>query len=241
MTTPLHGPANLRDLGGLPLDGGGVTRAGVLYRSDAWYAGDEAPAALPAWPPALVVDLRSQAERDLTGTFRWPQPVKVCAVPLLDDAAPLALEEGLGSIYRRGLAASAGLIARVAALVATAPGPALVHCAVGKDRTGVVVAAILLAAGVTPGAVTADYTATEPHLPQALARLAAQAGYEPPPIEELPRAAREAPASAIAEVIEVLSATPGGAAGWLASHGMSDGDLRQLRAKLRAAPGGTAS
>ena len=42
-----------------------------------------------------------------------------------------------------------------------APGGAvLVHCAAGKDRTGVVVALALAAAGVSRGAVVADYVAT---------------------------------------------------------------------------------
>jgi len=31
-----------------------------------------------------------------------------------------------------------------------------VHCAAGKDRTGIVVAALLLAAGVEPDSVVAD-------------------------------------------------------------------------------------
>ena len=39
-------------------------------------------------------------------------------------------------------------------------GAALVHCAAGKDRTGVVVALALTAAGVRPQAVVADYAAT---------------------------------------------------------------------------------
>jgi hypothetical protein len=43
---------NLRDVGGLPLVGGGVVRDGVLYRGDAPMAGDEDPGLQP-WPPGL--------------------------------------------------------------------------------------------------------------------------------------------------------------------------------------------
>lgn len=38
MTTALQGTFNFRDLGGLPLEGGGTTAVGVLYRSDALHA-----------------------------------------------------------------------------------------------------------------------------------------------------------------------------------------------------------
>ena len=44
--------------------------------------------------------------------------------------------------------------------VAHAGGAAVVHCAAGKDRTGVVVALALTVAGVPAQAVVADYAAT---------------------------------------------------------------------------------
>jgi protein-tyrosine phosphatase len=45
--------------------------------------------------------------------------------------------------------------------------PVLVHCTVGKDRTGVTVALTLAAAGVDAEAVVGDYARTEGLLPQA--------------------------------------------------------------------------
>ena len=75
----------------------------------------------------------------------------------------------------------------VAALrsVARSEGAALVHCAAGKDRTGVVVAVALRAVGVRPEAVIADYAATGERIGPLLARLrrspayAADMGSEP--------------------------------------------------------------
>ena len=122
-------------------------------------------------------------------------------------------------------------------MVAAAPGPALVQCAAGKDRTGVVIAVILLAVGVEPGAVIADYTATSPTMRDVLARMAARLGWEMPPFDDLPPFLREAPRDAIEAVIDVVATGPDGAAGWLAAHGMSPADLGRLRAKLRASPG----
>jgi hypothetical protein len=182
----------------------------------------------------VVVDLRSEFERERAGEFPWPAATRVNRVPLLGEAAPQLLERPLGDLYRSTLDASGRLIAEVAAIIAAAPGPALVQCTAGKDRTGVVIAVILLATGVEPGQVVADYTATTASMPDVLARMAARLGWEMPPFDDLPPFLREAPADAIAAVIDVVSGGPGGVAGWLASHGMSQADLDRLRAKLSA-------
>ena len=55
--------------------------------------------------------------------------------------------------------------------VAHAEGAALVHCAAGKDRTGVVVALALTVAGVPAQAVVADYAATGERTEAIMARL----------------------------------------------------------------------
>src|SRR6202034_3472613 len=56
--------------------------------------------------------------------------------------------------------------------IATAPGAAIVHCAAGKDRTGVIVALTLTVAGVEPDAVVADYAASHEKLEAIVERLA---------------------------------------------------------------------
>jgi protein-tyrosine phosphatase len=229
---PLNQPANLRDVGGLALTGGGVTRPGMLYRSDALYPHDEVTQTPPGWPPAVVVDLRSEFERERAGAFPWPPATRALHVPLMGEAAPELLDRPLSDLYLHTLDASGRLIAEVATTVAAEPGPALVQCAAGKDRTGVVIAVILLAIGVEAEHVIADYTATTASMRAVLARMAARLGWEMPPFEDLPPLLREAPRDAIAAVIDVVTSGPGGAAGWLASHGMSPADLDRLRAKL---------
>jgi protein-tyrosine phosphatase len=49
-------------------------------------------------------------------------------------------------------------------LMAGTPGPAVVHCTAGKDRTGISVAVVLLALGVSREAVIEDYCATSRYL-----------------------------------------------------------------------------
>jgi Tyrosine phosphatase family len=157
-----------------------------------------------------------------------------------DDFAVVLLAQEEADGYRVRNDAAPRLIAEVAAIVAAAPGPALVQCAAGKDRTGVVIAVILLAAGVEPAHVIADYTATAASMPDVLARMAARLGWEMPPFDDLPPILRDAPQDAIAAVIDVVASGPDGAAGWLASHGMTPAELDRLRAKLSAQPANSA-
>jgi protein-tyrosine phosphatase len=162
-------PANVRDLGGLPLTAGGVTRSGVLLRGDAIYDGDDPPPAVP-WPPRTVIDLRSSREWQ-TAAATWPDATRVVRHPLFDAAAldVVPAEDALLTMYDGILTTAARSVAAVAGLLAT-DGPALVHCAAGKDRTGVAVAALLLLAGVELEAVVADYRRTEAAMPQVLER-----------------------------------------------------------------------
>ena len=68
----LDGAANARDLGGLPLEGGGTTAAGVVLRSDNLQ--DLTPADVRRLVDdlgvAVVVDLRTGAEVELEGPGR---------------------------------------------------------------------------------------------------------------------------------------------------------------------------
>ena len=73
-------------------------------------------------------------------------------------------------------------------------GTTLVHCAAGKDRTGVVVALALSLVGVTRDAVVADYVASAERIEQIHARLLKTDAYGPglanvPPADMTPKAA----------------------------------------------------
>lgn len=228
MTTLL---ANLRDLGGLPIEGGGQTAPGVLYRADAPFPGDTAPTGVPCWPPAAVIDLRTHAERTRY-PHHWPSPTAVHHRSLHGRAAPTEppppdLVELYGLILRTG----AHRVARLVAVVADAAGPVLVHCAAGKDRTGIAVAALLLAAGVTPDAVVADYLRTGGNLDALRMRWTAT-GYETNFGKTIPEAWMRAPEEAIAVVVDVLVKWPGGAAGWLTDHGADPQDVVAWRKRI---------
>ena len=61
--------------------------------------------------------------------------------------------------------------------IATADGAVLVHCAAGKDRTGVVVALALAAVGVEREAIVADYVRTGERITEIMAQLRASETY----------------------------------------------------------------
>jgi len=124
----------------------------------------------------------------------------------------------------------------VAALrsIAQAPGAALVHCAAGKDRTGVVVALALSAVGVDRDAVVADYTATAERMHAVLGRLRASTTYATDIDKEtdddhVPRA------ETMTAFLEQVDARYGGVLGWLSRHGFGADDVASLRVKMLAA------
>jgi protein-tyrosine phosphatase len=222
--------ANLRDLGGLPLVGGGQTRESVLYRSDASYEGDSQPEHVPVWPPATVIDLRSDAETDV-----WPHPwssvTSVHHHPLFDAARLESLSDidGLTGLYAAILDQKSDQIGSLLRHAAEAHGPVLVNCAAGKDRTGIVVAALLLAAGVEPSAVVADYRATELNIARLLNRWEAKGVSHG---HEIPASWLEAPEEAINLVISRIAGCEGGSIGWWLDHGATRHDLDVWRSKL---------
>ncbi|WP_285583742.1 tyrosine-protein phosphatase [Herbidospora sp. NBRC 101105] len=156
-----EGCHNTRDLGGLPLHDGGQTPFGALIRSDN-------PERLTAagWAAAVahgvrtVVDLREVSRLDL-------RPADVTTVRIdLDDMADEVIWnhirdnelDGTPLYYRYFLEAKPAQCVAVATAVARAPeGGVLIHCELGRDRTGLIAMLLLSLAGVTPEAIAEDY------------------------------------------------------------------------------------
>ncbi|MBA4024912.1 MAG: protein-tyrosine-phosphatase [Gordonia sp.] len=224
---------NLRDLGGLPLTNGGQTRSGVLYRGDAPYPGDVVPDNVFTWPPAMVIDLRSAEESDRVG-YTWPKGPVVQRHALHDAAAPTQeLPDTLAEVYLAMVRTTPHRIAATIGMVARSDGPVFVHCALGKDRTGVVVAALLLAADVTPEAVVADYLDTETNLAALRNRLRTRVPRGPTaPGRRINKAFLEVTEDGIRGVVRELTAWPGGPRAWLTDHGAAHTDIDVWRKRF---------
>ncbi|GAA4283522.1 tyrosine-protein phosphatase [Brevibacterium daeguense] len=172
---PLSTPVNLRDLGGIPVDGGTI-RSGFVIRSDDLATVTEAVAdGLVADGVRTVIDLRSAVETELTG--RGPFGNRAVAyhhIPFtesletsidsgaLSDAEDFgeALQAQLMAMYTRMYETSAEQIVSALAVIAHSPGAVAFHCLAGQDRTGVLAAALLLVLGAEPAVIVADYART---------------------------------------------------------------------------------
>jgi protein-tyrosine phosphatase len=224
------GPTNLRDVRGLRTDDGGLVCRGALYRSEVPRPEWTEQADVAVWPPGTVVDLRSAQER--TAPHPLADVATVHTVPLGASLAPaLAAEQtsdpDLDWAYRHLVADAAAEIARIVRIVAGGPGPVLVHCTAGKDRTGIVLAVLLRAVGVRRADIMADYLRTEANLPKLWAVLRA-AGMPFPRNEAL----LGVQAAALDAVLDAIEAAPGGIQGWLSEHGVERSELQQLSARL---------
>jgi protein tyrosine/serine phosphatase len=114
--------------------------------------------------------------------------------------------------------------------VASGPGPVVVHCAAGKDRTGVVVAMALAAIGVDRQAIVDDYVLTGERIVEIMRRLRASSTYAAD-LAGVTDESRKPQAAFIERVLEVLDERDGGPVEWLRGHGF---DPAPLRARLAA-------
>ena len=107
----------------------------------------------------------------------------------------------------------------------------LVHCAAGKDRTGVVVALALDAVGVDREVIVGDYLVTAERIEAVMGRLMASPTYRAEleghdPFDHAPKS------GTMERVLELVDEQSGGAASWLTQHGLGDADLEALRRRL---------
>jgi protein-tyrosine phosphatase len=250
----LEGAANVRDLGGLPLQAGGATACGVLLRADNLQGLTERDVVRLVGDLGLrlVVDLRTGAEVELEGPGPLARDERVeirhrSLIPEVgertdvevdgrlpwqtrtlegDPREPPAVRAYLGYLRDRPESVVAALRD-----VAEATGAAVVHCAAGKDRTGVVCALALEAVGVDREAVIADFAATGERLDALLARLRASPTYAQD-LEGRPTASHVPRPETMTRVLSLLDKRHGGPAAWLAAHGFGAADRAALRRRL---------
>jgi len=251
----LEGAANVRDLGGLATQDGDETVVGRLLRGDNLQELSPSDVARLVGGIGLttVVDLRSTAELVAEG----PAPLDAVAGvrhahhPILseqgsatDVVADVLLTRDRDELDRSRYPADplvghylgyledrSGQVVAALHSVAEADGAALVHCAAGKDRTGVVVALVLTAVGVRPQDVIADYAATGERIAGIVARLGRSPTYAAD-INSKPAEEHRPRPQTMAMFLEQVRIRYGGVTRWLAGRGFGQDDLDLLRAKL---------
>lgn len=254
----LEGAVNVRDLGGLPTRTGGTTRFGQVLRADNLQDLSERDVHLLVGDMSVtdVLDLRTGVEvrsegpgplfgydgiatHHLSLYQETPAQVNDNGDVLPDDVLPWKLpnEDGVQIWNSTGLYYTKYLFRRpdsvLAALrtIAGSDGASIVHCAAGKDRTGVVCALALSVADVEPDAIVADYVATGERIGAILERLAATSTYG----ETLDADAVDAHfphAEAMETFLAYVDKELGGPLTWLADNGWTSDDTDALRQRL---------
>ena len=173
----LPSSVNLRDIGGYRTGDGRRVRSGLVYRAGSLAelsAADQQ--ALEALGLCSVIDLRTPKELEIRpdllpeslkrGWVHVPVYVEnnssefIKRLVLYRGRIDRALANGYRELIDRRAHVFGDLLNRLAK-----PGalPALIHCTAGKDRTGIIIALLLMALGVPEADVVADYSLTNHH------------------------------------------------------------------------------
>ncbi|NYJ05137.1 tyrosine-protein phosphatase [Petropleomorpha daqingensis] len=158
----------------------------------------------------------------------WQEAVLPRQVAEGDEHEPPAVRSYLGYLNDR----SDAVVDALRALAHGGPGAAIVHCAAGKDRTGVVCALSLAVAGVPHEEIVADYALTAEVIEGVVARLAASPTYAED-MESRDVATHTPRAETMDRVLTLLDERHGGPLGWLEAHGFGAADQAALRSRLR--------
>jgi protein-tyrosine phosphatase len=224
---------NARDVGGLPTTDGGRIRERALVRTDSHHRlTPEGIAAVHAYGVSRIIDLRRERECEVSPSPFAGDGVLYRSIPVQNPADPDHETLTLADIYITMLDLRPKLFtAAVAAIADAPPGGVVVHCAGGKDRTGVVVAMALQVAGVDDESIAADYALTEARLAEDSA--AFLEGVADLALRENYRRLQPTPPSNMRQVLDHLDQRYGGVASYLEAGGMSSAQVATLRNRLR--------
>jgi protein-tyrosine phosphatase len=248
---PLEGIHNFRDFGGYPLSGGARLATGRLWRSGQHSGATEQDLRTVAGLAlSAVYDLRSGSERSLHPCRRpegfgarvhlCEDPARIAAPHVAAASAPRqrtaeSTREGMRRNYAR-IAFRPELTAmtrRLLADLAAGEQAVLINCMAGKDRTGIAVAMVHLAAGVHRDDVIEDYLLTnragnvEARIRAGAETIAALTG---PVDEEVVRVLMGVEAEYLEEALAAIEERSGSLDSYLADELGADAELR---AKLR--------
>jgi protein tyrosine/serine phosphatase len=257
----LDGAVNVRDLGGLPTVDGRTVQPHRLIRSDNLQdlSAEDVHRLVVEYGVRTVADLRTgievsaegpgplheQPDVDIRHLSLFPEAgehTDAAAAETTDTNAPVVLpwqarersengRRGAAAVYLGYLEDRADSIVSALRLIAGSPGATIVHCAAGKDRTGVVVALALAEVGVIRDEIVADYARSAEVIEDIFDRLRASRTYA----EDMKNsdADKHAPRPATIEsLLAALDENYGGVDAWLRTHGWTDEDYAALQAKL---------
>jgi len=254
----LEGTYNIRDLGGYSTCDGGTIRWNMFLRADGLEKlTPESQAVLVDYGVRTVIDLRNTSEieqypdvfekssvvtyfhQNTTGDD--PLPIhetleKVNSKERVDQASLHEPSKHFSESYKAILDhRSAQVIKTLDTIASSEMLPALVHCAAGKDRTGIITALVLGLVGVPEETIVKDYALTAFYLLRRdLEEHDTHATLEKPSfpytIEEYQR--QHCPPETMIETLQHLKVHYGGIEGYVLRAGFTRQQINILRTSL---------
>jgi protein-tyrosine phosphatase len=236
---------NFRDLGGYRTRDGRAVVWRRLFRSAALHSMSRPDIA------RLKEDIRPRAVIDL-GTPREPTkqreisllgdigaryhnvPFRPDSLDYLKHETELFRDANLGELYLyriRRPEFGKKLVDSLELIADRNNHPLVFHCSVGKDRTGVLAAILLAAAGVIDEDIIHDYTLSAPFMPDLRDHWRNDPA-APPEVKEVPDFQWEASAESMARFFALLRREYGSAPGYLKAQGADDSLLQRLEEAL---------
>ncbi|MFH8385359.1 tyrosine-protein phosphatase [Kitasatospora sp. NPDC018058] len=224
----IAGVRNFRDAGGI-----GALRRGVLYRSGSFHTlTEEGARQLKDLGLRTVIDLRSPFELEV-----WPdqrhgldhESLNLPTLPANREDVDRPWPEDQATLYTfMPETAGPSLTAVIRRLAAPEALPVVVHCAVGKDRTGLTVAVLQSLLGASDADITADFLRSNAGL-----------GLDKGPVPYIDetgteRVSRPISAELITSSLGWIRTHHGTVPAYLRAHGVTEAELDALHANLSA-------
>ena len=230
---------NFRDLGGLPTRDGGQTRYGVLFRSDSFHEASPADINYLLHTARIrsIIDLRSEHEVAADSTNALiPTEIRYHHFPIAGgpggavEGAPTG--ERLAARYIEYVERHTdSVLGAVRAIAETEGAASVVHCRVGKDRTGVVIALVLDTVGVISEEIAKDYELTTAAMVKLMTQLKASPTYAAN-VKRLPDEMYSSQAPTMTSFLKQMSARYGGATSFLLKQGLPQSAIDALKTHL---------
>lgn len=236
----IEGMVNVRDLGGFRTRTGQTTRHGVFVRGDAPYRiSDRSRQQIIDRGLQTVIDMRYAHElAQRPNRFAGHPQVDFKHIPLYVETSYMGMIRqfrDLGGWYGTILDQGGVPIQTILGILAHAPATTLIHCFIGKDRTGIMTALLLNLVGVSDADIIDDYIQSQQNLQAISADIQSVRPFF------VPKAQFENLIAAKHEYIDALLAHLAtnytDAAGYMQSIGVADEDVAAIRAKLLGAEG----
>ena len=222
----------MRDLGGLPVKRGGVTRFKSLIRSDnIEFLSSTDWQLLSDYGVKTIIDLRFPHEIKKDHVAR-PLEIKTINISLDSGDDQIFWSkckmEGLWCTplyYKDHLHKFSDISALVMKTIANAPEGVLFHCASGRDRTGLITMLLLHLAGVEPDVIAQDHEMSHKNLSVKCRARNEKDDY--PLIQNLMLKYNKTTRGEIGEILSSMNVEKN-----LLDHGLSIKDLEKLKQKL---------